>query len=357
MHDTRLPACHASGSCPHPAHPCSVCACRSMTGAVFSLYDFGVQSRVRCKGEVCASCFEWAEKYGDLKTEEELLKILREEHREMGYGGEDFMRSHPNTSLRIPTQLDRVVPCECTPDLTQMPSEVIREMVDQMLMIQSTEFPNDEEVRVLVLGVGGLMRASILKQKEWICTRLGFYAGGGQMLLYAQDRLTNPRTSTVLVEGVDFDPCVIRVAELFFGFKRSDTLHVEIGDAFQALERRRRLYQDVCALDPVTGLGVGPYHFICVDCFANNISLPAECRSVSFLRGMKSLLKPGGAVLLNIWAWIPSFTHVDAYSPTVEREFRETLDAYKRVFGDEQTTCRPVQLNYANHVICARRAV
>lgn len=87
----------------------------------------------------------------------------------------------------------------------------------------------------------------------------------------------------VEMTAVEIDPVMIKIAEEYFGIKNDSCLKIINADAFNWLKRQN---------------GNRKYDFILFDLYLGMFN-PAKARTLAFLKRLKSLLEPKGAILYN----------------------------------------------------------
>jgi spermidine synthase len=113
--------------------------------------------------------------------------------------------------------------------------------------------------------------------------RLLFIGGGG----YTLPRLVDSLYPTAQVDVVEIDPAVTRAARRFFGVERDAAIRSVNEDArWFAMEAARH----------ATG---EPYDVIFIDAF-NDLSVPYHLTTREFTAGLRQLLTPNGALVVNV---------------------------------------------------------
>lgn len=123
--------------------------------------------------------------------------------------------------------------------------------------------------------------------------------GGGSIPMFLRKHF-----SQMEIDVVDIDPDVVAVAKRFFEFQEDDKLHAYVEDGRTFIEKRPNRY-DVIFLDAFGSESV-PYHLT----------------TREFLQAVRASLRPGGAVVGNIWSR-PSNTLHDAMLITYQAVFPE----------------------------------
>ena len=100
-----------------------------------------------------------------------------------------------------------------------------------------------------------------------------------------------------VIDAVEIDPAVVRVAERYFGFVAGERLRVHVQDA-RAFVRR------------AAGNG-STYHLVMLDAF-NSDYIPEHLMTREFLRESKSVLTPDGVVAANTFASSRLYDHESA---------------------------------------------
>lgn len=108
-----------------------------------------------------------------------------------------------------------------------------------------------------------------------------------------------------LIDTVEIDPAVIRVARRYFGYQPSDMQRVFAEDGRAFVERAHHEEQH--------------YDIVMLDAFDSNY-IPAHLQTVEFLQSVHDILTPGGVVVAN------SFTRSEGYNSEAA--------TYATVFGD-----------------------
>ncbi|MBI4189196.1 MAG: fused MFS/spermidine synthase [Betaproteobacteria bacterium] len=102
--------------------------------------------------------------------------------------------------------------------------------------------------------------------------------GGGTLPMFLHKHYPH-----AAIDAVDIDPDVVHVAKQFFGFREDDRMRAHVDDGRQFIEKLRR-----------------PYDVIFLDAYGSD-SLPPHLTTQEFLRAVRRAVKPGGAVVSNIW--------------------------------------------------------
>ena len=84
--------------------------------------------------------------------------------------------------------------------------------------------------------------------------------------------------------GVEIDPAVVELGELYFGLQRDSP--------------GRRVLAGLDARAALPGVG-SPQDLVIVDCYANNMEIPPHLCSVEFFREALGVLAPGGFLMVN----------------------------------------------------------
>lgn len=121
------------------------------------------------------------------------------------------------------------------------------------------------------------------------------------------------------VEAVELNEEVIHMARKYFGLGFSEA---EFGSRIQ-LEHADAL----AAVNERVEASPGSFDIVLVDCFAGGGEVPKDCRSSTFLEGVKKLLRPQGLLLQNIWDYSRQKPDV------VPAEYQMTKVTYSEVFG------------------------
>ena len=88
----------------------------------------------------------------------------------------------------------------------------------------------------------------------------------------------------VLVDVIEYDPNVVRAAELGFDFTVTEGEQLLVADAGEAIHSVN-----------------GPYFAIAIDCMVSGI-IPLSCRSDAFLSRLAAIVSPGGVVAQFVWS-------------------------------------------------------
>ena len=94
-----------------------------------------------------------------------------------------------------------------------------------------------------------------------------------------------------VVDTVEIDPAVVKAANRWFGYRARATEKVYVEDAARFVQR------------PALR---GRYDLVLLDCYGEHF-IPAHLQRRAFLRGVRSLLTPRGAVVSNIWQTHPRY--------------------------------------------------
>lgn len=103
--------------------------------------------------------------------------------------------------------------------------------------------------------------------------------GGGSLPVYLHRRYPQ-----ALVESVEIDPEVVKVAKSFFGLVEDARMKVHVGDGRAFIEKAPAAAYDAILLDAFGSLEV-----------------PGHLTTLEFLEAVKRAVAPGGVVLSNVW--------------------------------------------------------
>lgn len=136
--------------------------------------------------------------------------------------------------------------------------------------------------------------------------------GGGELSQYLLHQCEGMH-----VDAVELNREVISMARAYFGLGESEEkfkgrIAVEQADALSAVRERMANYGET-------------YDAVFVDCFSGGGEVPQSCRSREMAEKVKSILKPGGVLLQNIW-------HYSKMREQVRQEFEDTKTIYRDVF-------------------------
>lgn len=134
---------------------------------------------------------------------------------------------------------------------------------------------SDEPTRILVVGLGG-----------------------GTMPMFL--RKYYPQAT---IDAVDIDPDVVAVAKEFFGFREDERMRAHVGDGRKFIENVKE-----------------PYDVIFLDAFGTR-NVPPALTTVEFKRAVRRAVKPGGAVVGNIWG-----SSVNPLYDSMVRTYQEVFD-------------------------------
>ncbi|MBI5693090.1 MAG: fused MFS/spermidine synthase [Verrucomicrobia bacterium] len=119
--------------------------------------------------------------------------------------------------------------------------------------------------------------------------------GGGTLPMFLRRHYP-----AAVIDAVEIDPDVVRVARRYFGFTEDERLQAHTGDGRAFIEKNRQ-----------------PYDLIFLDAFGAD-SVPPSLTTREFLRAVRRSLKPTGVVVGNIW----------------ERRFNPLYDSMIRTYQD-----------------------
>jgi len=122
--------------------------------------------------------------------------------------------------------------------------------------------------------------------------------GGGTIPVFLHKHF--PQTT---IDVVDIDPDVVQVAKDYFGFKEDSRLRAHVGDGRRFIEECR-----------------DPYDVVFLDAFGSD-NIPLHLTTREFLQATTRALKPGGAVIGNIWG------------PGSNRRYDSMVRTYQDVFA------------------------
>ncbi len=109
-----------------------------------------------------------------------------------------------------------------------------------------------------------------------------------------------------MIDVVEIDEAVLRVAEKFFDFKETDNIKVFVQDARVNVKRAR--------------LGQRKYDMIILDAF-NGDYIPEHLMTVEFLQELQSILSPEGVLVANTFSTSKLYDHESMTYETVYGEF------------------------------------
>ena len=102
--------------------------------------------------------------------------------------------------------------------------------------------------------------------------------GGGTLPMFLRKHYPD-----ATIDAVDIDPAVVFVAKEFFGFREDSRMQAHVDDGRRFIEKSRQ-----------------PYDVIFLDAFGSD-SVPEHLTTQEFLRAVRRAVKPGGAVVGNVW--------------------------------------------------------
>ena len=103
--------------------------------------------------------------------------------------------------------------------------------------------------------------------------------GGGSLPVYLHRRYPQ-----AVVESVEIDPEVVKVAKTYFGLVEDARMKVHVGDGRAFIEK----------------VPAAAYDAILLDAFGS-LEVPGHLTTLEFLEAVKRALAPGGVVLSNVW--------------------------------------------------------
>jgi len=87
-----------------------------------------------------------------------------------------------------------------------------------------------------------------------------------------------------MIDVVDIDPDVVKVAKEFFGFREDATMRVHVADGRRFIEQREK-----------------PYDMIFLDAYGDE-EIPYHLATQQFLEAVRGALNPNGVVVANLWS-------------------------------------------------------
>merc|ERR1719223_575817 len=82
-------------------------------------------------------------------------------------------------------------------------------------------------------------------------------------------------------------------------------------------------------------LGKRHWDVVVTDCFVDKGVTPESCRSREFISYIRNLVRNGGTVLQHLW-------HTSPYDDTVAGSFKDTVQLYRDIFGEDQVTIEKI---------------
>lgn len=175
-----------------------------------------------------------------------------------------------------------------------------------------------------------------------------FGLGGGALHTYTMQQCPEHTR----VESVEADPRMAAVATKFFGVPVKDEVSfVHVDDASKAaVTLVTRLNEASLEKEPAgqqrrilrhspyrsaAALGKAKWDVVATDCFIDHGLVPESCRSKEFLTNLRLLVKPGGTIMQHMW-------HESPYAASVTATFKETVELYKAVFGEDNVSVKKV---------------
>lgn len=122
--------------------------------------------------------------------------------------------------------------------------------------------------------------------------------GGGTMPMFL--RRYYPQAT---IDAVDIDPDVIFVAKEYFGFREDERMKAHAADGRKFIENVKE-----------------PYDIIFLDAFGTR-NVPAALTTLEFMNAVRRAVKPGGAVVGNIWG-----RNVNPLYDSMVRTYQEVFD-------------------------------
>lgn len=107
-----------------------------------------------------------------------------------------------------------------------------------------------------------------------------------------------------VIDVVDIDPDVVAVARKYFGFREDKLLKTHVEDGRRFIER-----------------GTGLYDLVFLDAYGNDF-IPPHLTTREFLLAARKILRPGGAVVGNVWSLSSNPLH-DSMLRTYQDVFSE----------------------------------
>jgi spermidine synthase len=103
--------------------------------------------------------------------------------------------------------------------------------------------------------------------------------GGGTL-----PRVLRKHYPDAMIDVAEIDPRVVDVAKRYFGLVEDDHLRVHVGDGRAFIE----------------AIGKPTYDVVMLDAFGGDL-VPPALATVEFLRAVRAVMMPGGAVVSNVW--------------------------------------------------------
>lgn len=191
--------------------------------------------------------------------------------------------------------------CPCDVDTSSLQFSYMDKMMEELKPMceyaSVDSFRKDGPFRVLLIGLGG-----------------------GALPMYTLEHC--PKGTRF--ESVEYDPRVIDVATNFFGLRLQDGIdNVENNDGGAAVQERVKRGDT--------------YDVILVDAFKSGGTVPDSCKDSAFITGTKTLLRPNGKVIQQIW------------SP----QYDKVIEDYKKVYGTDKVKGTDIEMGI-NHLIIAQ---
>lgn len=136
--------------------------------------------------------------------------------------------------------------------------------------------------------------------------------GGGRMSQYLLDHCSGMR-----LEAIEISADMISLSRAYLG----------LGELEKTYGQRFFVEQidGLAAVNERAGSSVEAYDAVLVDCFSKGSMVPESCRSREFAQKVKTILRPSGMLLQNIW-------HYSPLDGDVKIEFEKTKTIYHDVF-------------------------
>jgi len=122
--------------------------------------------------------------------------------------------------------------------------------------------------------------------------------------------------SKAQIDVIDIDPQIIALAKQYFNFLEDDLLHAYVQDGRAFIENVQKSY-DLIFLDAYTAAGI-----------------PKHLATKEFLLSLKKVLKPSGAIIVNMWS-----------TPKLNPLYKSMLRTYQEIFQEVYTLRVPTAGN------------